>query len=98
MQRQRHWGVEAPVFQAPIKLENILDFKLNIGSSRKTLGLNALLKCSGREFSRQEWGRQVSLDTIPEAPRGIHKRYCNSSRTVLENAGKTKETLGEIFL
>jgi hypothetical protein len=27
--------------------------------------------------------------------KGIHKRNCNSSRTVWENAGKTDETLGE---
>jgi hypothetical protein len=27
-----------------MKLENVLDFKLNIGSSRKALRLNALLK------------------------------------------------------
>jgi len=33
----------------------------------------------------------------PEAPRGIHKRYCNLSRTVWEIAGKTNETLAEIF-
>ena len=39
-----------------------------------------------------------NLDTIPEAPRGIHKRYCNLSRTVWENAGKTNETLAGMFL
>src|SRR4029077_16986823 len=32
----------------------------------------------------------------PEAPWGIHKHNCNSSRTVWENAGKKNETLFEI--
>jgi hypothetical protein len=34
--------------------------------------------------------------TISEAPWGIHKHNCNSSRTVWENAEKTNETLVEI--
>jgi hypothetical protein len=60
MQRQRHWVVEAPVFQATIRLENILDFKLNIGSSRKTLGLNALSKCKAETVMPDAAGLESS--------------------------------------
>jgi hypothetical protein len=61
------------------------------------LGLNALSKCSGREFSdRNRAASQPRYDS--RSTSDIHKRYCNSSRTVLENGVKTKETLGEIFL
>jgi len=60
MQRQRHLGVEAPVFQATSRLENILDFKLNIGSSRKTLGLNALSKCKAETVMPDAAGLESS--------------------------------------
>ena len=36
------------------------------------------------------------INTNSEAPWGIHKHNCNSSRTVWENAEKTNETLVEI--
>jgi hypothetical protein len=37
-------------------------------------------------------------NTNSEAPWGIHKHNCNSSRTVWENAEKTNETLLELNL
>jgi len=51
--------VEAPFFQALSNLRIFQTVKRNIGSSRKTLVLNALSKCSWRGFSDTN-GRQVS--------------------------------------
>jgi hypothetical protein len=60
--------------------------------------LRAFLDAEAKRNANVCLMRTSNLDTIPGAPRGIHKRYCNLSRTVWENAGKTNETLAEIYL
>jgi len=72
--------------------------------------VRAFCRLSGVVFCHTSRGWSAFLTTSDQStanlqPRydsrstsGIHKRYCNLSRTVWENAGKTNETLAEIFL
>ena len=47
MQRQKHWG-RRPGLPSVIKVENILDFKLNIGKQQEVAGAQCVIEMQGR--------------------------------------------------